>query len=72
MYYYQDINELCHKLNINNIITNDIDAWSHHKNFRKIYNKLWLVEIQNVECAPIGIEPSTSTYPIIIKPIINL
>lgn len=70
MYYYQDINVLCHKLNINNIITNDIDAWSHHKNFRKIYNKLWLVEIQNIDCAPIGVIPST--YPIIIKPIINL
>ena len=53
MYYYQDINELCHKLNINNIITNDIDAWSQHKISRKIYNKLWLVEIQRVECGPI-------------------
>ena len=70
MYYYQDINEKCRKMNINNIITNDIDAWSQHQNYRKIYNKLWLVEKQNIDCAPIGVEPKN--YPIIIKPIINL
>ena len=70
MEYYQDINQKCHELKINNIISNDIDAWTFHKNYRKIYNKLWLVEKQNVECAPIGVEPTT--YPIVIKPIINL
>lgn len=70
MNYYEDLNEICQRLKINNIVTNDIDAWNKHKNYKKIYNKLWLVELQNINCGPIGTEPDY--YPIVIKPIINL
>lgn len=70
MQYYEDLNNICNRLKIRNIVTNDIDAWVKFKDFKKIYNKLWLSEIQNINCGPIGIDPSI--YPIIIKPIINL
>ena len=70
MKYYEDLNLICKRLNIKNIITNDIDAWTYHKKHRKIYNKLWLVETQEIDCGPIGTYPTS--YPIIIKPIINL
>ena len=40
------------------------------KKYNKIYNKLYLSELQDLYCGPIGIYPKK--YPIIIKPIINL
>lgn len=49
---------------------NDLDAWSTYKDYRWIYNRLALSEIQDVECAPMPIEPKK--FPVIIKPIINL
>lgn len=58
------------KLNIKNIVTNDIDAWNSFKIEKKIYNKLWLCELQNIDCGPIGTIPDI--FPVIIKPIINL
>lgn len=70
MEYYQHLGKICDKLDINNIITNDIDAWQENKKHKKIYNKLWLVEQQKVPCGPIGTD--VNKFPIIIKPIINL
>lgn len=70
MKYYEDLNQVLKRLNINNIITNDIDAWENNKINNKIYNKLWLTQLQNIDCGPIGTHPKQ--YPIIIKPIINL
>ena len=70
MKYYEDLNTILNRLNITNIITNDIDAWDLNKFNRKIYNKLWLTELQGIDCGPIGTKPTN--YPIIIKPIINL
>ena len=70
MQYYENLFEICNELNIKNIICSDITAWNKNKVHRKIYNKLWLIEEQGVECAPIGVIPKK--YPIIIKPIINL
>ena len=52
------------------LVTNDFDAWDKFSKYKKIYNKLWLVEKQNIKCGPIGTQPKN--YPIIIKPIINL
>ena len=49
---------------------NDIDGWKMNKEHRWIYNKMRLCEFQGIEHAPMPIEPST--YPVIIKPIINL
>jgi len=72
MNHYEDINSILNRLHIDSIVTNDIDAWTtfKYKNYNKIYNKLWLIEAQNIECGPIGTVPNK--YPIVIKPIINL
>ena len=70
MEYYEDINDRLERLSIDSIITNDIDAWEYYKEYKWIYNKLWLVEKQNIDCGPVGTSPTS--YPIIIKPIINL
>jgi len=70
MEYYEDINDRLERLSIYSIITNDIDAWEYYKEYKWIYNKLWLVEKQNIDCGPVGTSPTS--YPIIIKPIINL
>ena len=70
MNYYENLFEICIELNIKNIMCTDINAWSKHKVHRKIYNKLWLIEEQGINCAPIGVFPKK--YPIVIKPIINL
>ena len=69
MEYYEDLNDKIERLEID-FITNDFEAWEKNKENKKIYNKLWLVEKQNVPCGPIGTDPLN--YPIIIKPIINL
>ena len=58
------------KLKIKNIVTNDINAWKTFKIEKKIYNKLWLCELQNIGCGPMGTIPNI--FPVIIKPIINL
>ena len=70
MEYYESINDRLERLSIESIITNDIDAWEYYNKHKRIYNKLWLVEKQNIECGPVGTSPKS--YPIIIKPIINL
>lgn len=49
---------------------NDNTAWLTFPDFRIIYNKLFLSEIQNLESNPIPITPNK--FPIVIKPIINL
>lgn len=64
-----------HKIvNDNNlsIVTNDSEAWVTYPDHNIVYNKLWLAKTQGLPCAPIGVYPSEDTYPIIIKPIINL
>jgi hypothetical protein len=74
MNYYENILQKTEKIGVSNIIANDIDSWTNDRNLkknnRKIYNKLWLIEKQNIDCGPIGTSPKN--YPIIIKPIINL
>ena len=70
MKHYEDLNMVLKRLNINNIITNDIESWEIQRDHNKIYNKLWLIDCQNIDCGPIGTNPTQ--YPIIIKPIINL
>ena len=70
MNYYESVSNKLKRLDINNIETNDIDAWKNNKKFRKIYNKLWLTDIQNINCGPVGIVPEK--FPIVVKPIINL
>jgi hypothetical protein len=66
---YKNLNDYNKLLNTK-IISNDINAYQKYKKYRHIYNKLWLAESQDLPSAPIGIYPNT--YPIIIKPIINL
>ena len=70
MEYYENINYKINKLNLKNIITNDISAWQTFKNYHHIYNKIWIAESQNIDCGPMGVYPKK--YPIIFKPIINL
>ena len=70
MKIYENISNILDRLNINNIFFNDIDCWEHFKKDKVIYNKLWLAEIQNIDCGPIGTIPKK--YPIVVKPIINL
>ncbi len=48
----------------------DMDAWKHFKKHNWIYNKINICKTQDIICNPIGIAPQS--YPIIIKPIINL
>ena len=70
MNYYEDLYQTCNRLNISNIPINDIDAWNDFKDNNFIYNKLNLIQLQKIDCGPIGTMPNS--YPIIIKPIINL
>lgn len=57
---------------------NDFDVWQSYskddskKKWLWMYNKLQLSESLNIKCAPIGVYPSESDYPVIVKPIINL
>ena len=67
MQYYEDLNDRLDRLEIENIITNDIDTWESYKFHKRMYNKLWLVEEQGIPCGPIGTTPTS--FPIIIKPI---
>lgn len=70
MNYHENISDKLNRLNINNILFNDIDCWNYYKKEKIIYNKLWLTEEQSIPCGPIGTQPKD--YPIIVKPIINL
>lgn len=70
MNYHENLPDRLFRLNIENILCNDIECWNFHKKHKKLYNKLWLAEIQNIECGPIGTIPNN--FPIIVKPIINL
>lgn len=49
---------------------NDVEAWLCYPEYRWIYNRLYLSELQNIDSAPMPILPSR--YPVILKPIINL
>ena len=49
---------------------NDIDAWSHFTKYNWIYNKIKICQTQKIPCAPIGTTPPS--FPVILKPIINL
>lgn len=49
---------------------NDSSAWLKYPEYKMIYNKLFLSEIQNLDSNPIPIVPSK--FPVIVKPIINL
>lgn len=70
MKYYENLNQKIQKLNLHNIITNDIDAWKIYVIYHHIYNKIWIAESQNLSCGPMGVYPVE--YPIVFKPIINL
>ena len=60
-----------YNININTIIPkNDIIAWQFYSQYRFIYNKMFIMDFQNINCNPVPIEPNN--YPVIIKPIINL
>lgn len=56
------------------IPTNDYEAWirPENKDFLWLYNKLMICQSQNIHCAPLGVMPLQTDFPIIVKPIINL
>ena len=70
MNIYENIYYKINKLNLSNIIMNDIEAWTKYRDYHHIYNKIWIAESQNILCGPMGLYPEI--YPIIFKPIINL
>lgn len=49
---------------------NDLDAWEKNKSINFLYNKMFICDFENLNNAPLPIEPPK--YPIVIKPIINL
>lgn len=51
---------------------NDVQAYIINPRHNFIYNKLEIIKIQNVNCAPVGVYPMTTDYPIVVKPIVNL
>lgn len=70
MKYFDNLNKRIEKLNLNNIITNDIDAWEFYKDYNFLYNKMFICKSQELNFGPMGVKPKN--YPIIFKPIINL
>lgn len=50
----------------------DIQAYIRFPTHNFVYNKLDLIQKQNIPCAPSGVYPSPTHYPIVMKPIINL
>ena len=48
----------------------DSECWAVFPRQRWVYNKMRLCELQNVEHAPMPVEPKE--YPVVLKPIINL
>lgn len=53
-----------------NFPINDTQAWTRYPQFRWLYNKIKICEIQNINHAPMPIE--TTKFPVVLKPIINL
>lgn len=59
--------------NIHNLYCiNDIQAFIKYQNYNFVYNKFDLIKKQNITCNIVGVYPNEYTFPIIIKPIINL
>lgn len=56
------------------IPSNDFRAYSYDpfRPYRWVYNKLLVAESQNLPCGPIGVQPPSNIFPVIVKPIINL
>jgi hypothetical protein len=68
---YISLNQHISNLNLSEeIITNDFDAWQKFKDFRFIYDKLFIAYSQDIDSGPMGLYPKS--YPIIFKPITNL
>lgn len=68
---YVSLNQHISNMNLSKeIITNDFDAWEKFKDFRFIYDKLFVAYSQNIDSGPMGLYPKS--YPIIFKPITNL
>ena len=60
-----------YNIDLSNIIpSNDITAWDIYPKYRYIYNKMFIMDFQNIDNKPVPIEPKT--FPVVIKPIINL
>lgn len=51
---------------------NDVQAFIKYQNYNFVYNKFDLIKKQNITCNIVGVYPNEYTFPIIIKPIINL
>ena len=60
--YNIDINDLIPK--------NDLEAWMMYPEYNFLYNKMFICKFQNIKHYPMPIYPNT--YPVVIKPIINL
>lgn len=58
------------KNNYPSVPINDYQAYQHYYDHNDVYNKLLLSQLQQLDCAPIGITPIE--FPVIVKPIINL
>lgn len=59
--------------NIHNLYCmNDVQAFIKYKNYNFVYNKFDLIKKQDITCNIVGVYPNEYTFPIIIKPIINL
>lgn len=52
------------------IPTTDACAYTHYPKFQWVYDKIKVCKSQNLPCGPIGTTPTS--FPVIIKPIINL
>lgn len=59
--------------NIHNLYCmNDVQVFIKYKNYNFVYNKFDLIKKQDITCNIVGVYPNEYTFPIIIKPIINL
>lgn len=56
--------------NYPNVPLNDFEAWVQYPEHQHVYNKLYIAQKQGLDAGPIGIYPTS--YPVVIKPIINL
>ena len=57
---------------LHKIPVNDLEAWQAYPRHNWVYNKLQLARFQNLKAAPMPIEPKSTDYPVIIRPITNL
>lgn len=48
----------------------DKEAWQENPEHNFVYNKLWLCKSQDINAAPVPVEPDS--YPVFYKPIVNL